>query len=286
MDEKTLQKLHALELEIAAEMKRICEKHRIRYFMIAGTLLGAVRHGGFIPWDEDMDFGMLRADFERFVSVCADELDREKYFLQTGDSDPGYTYAFAKIRLNGTRIVEDLSQEAAAHQGIFIDIFPFDNVPDSRLLRKLHERDRYLWKNMLAVKLGYHNGQNRAKSLQKLLGAAAAVLPADYIRKKKERAFTRYNGRTTKMVVTAEGSYRYYKEMIPQRRTQKLCRMPFAGTDFFTFAAYDAYLKEMYGDYMQLPPENQRNKHAVLAVDFGQYAEKDSVEKRQLFDIQ
>ena len=100
MDEKTLQKLHALELEIAAEMKRICEKHRIRYFMIAGTLLGAVRHGGFIPWDEDMDFGMLRADFERFVSVCADELDREKYFLQTGDSDPGYTYAFAKIRLN------------------------------------------------------------------------------------------------------------------------------------------------------------------------------------------
>ncbi len=276
MEYTELQKLHDLELEIAAEIKRICEKHRIRYFMIAGTLLGAVRHKGFIPWDEDMDFGMLRADFDRFVETCENELDQEKFFLQTEETDPGYTYAFAKIRLNGTRIVEGLSRDAAAHQGIFVDIFPFDNVPDNRLLRKLHERERYVWKNMLAVKLGYHNGQKRAKSLQKLLGRTAAVLPAGFIRKQKERAFTRYNGRKTQMVVTAEGSYRYYREMIPYRYTQKLCRMPFADTEFFTFAAYDAYLKDMYGDYMQMPSEEQRNKHAVLEVDFGQYAESKS----------
>ena len=276
MEYTELQKLHDLELEIAAEIKRICEKHRIRYFMIAGTLLGAVRHKGFIPWDEDMDFGMLRADFDRFVKTCENELDQEKFFLQTEETDPGYTYAFAKIRLNGTRIVEGLSRDAAAHQGIFVDIFPFDNVPDNRLLRKLHERERYVWKNMLAVKLGYHNGQKRAKSLQKLLGRTAAVLPAGFIRKQKERAFTRYNGRKTQMVVTAEGSYRYYREMIPYRYTQKLCRMPFADTEFFTFAAYDAYLKDMYGDYMQMPSEEQRNKHAVLEVDFGQYAESKS----------
>ena len=273
MEHTEIQKLHDLELEIAAEIKRICEKNRIRYFMIAGTLLGAVRHKGFIPWDEDMDFGMLRADFDRFVAACADELDPEKFFLQTDGTDPGYTYAFAKIRLNGTRIVEGLSRDAAAHQGIFVDIFPFDNVPDNRLLRTLHERERYVWKNLLAVKLGYHNGQKRAKSLQKLLGAAAAVLPAGFIRKQKVKAFTRYNGHLTKMVVTAEGSYRYYREMIPYRYTQKLCRMPFADTEFFTFASYDAYLKEMYGDYMKLPPEEQRNKHAVMEVDFGQYAE-------------
>ena len=276
MQNTELQLLHVLELEIAAEIKRICEKHRIRYFMIAGTLLGAVRHKGFIPWDEDMDFGMLRADFDRFVETCENELDQEKFFLQTEETDPGYTYAFAKIRLNGTRIVEGLSRDAAAHQGIFVDIFPFDNVPDNRLLRKLHERERYVWKNMLAVKLGYHNGQKRAKSLQKLLGRTAAVLPAGFIRKQKERAFTRYNGRKTQMVVTAEGSYRYYREMIPYRYTQKLCRMPFADTEFFTFAAYDAYLKDMYGDYMQMPSEEQRNKHAVLEVDFGQYAESKS----------
>ena len=276
MEYTELQKLHDLELEIAAEIKRICEKHRIRYFMIAGTLLGAVRHKGFIPWDEDMDFGMLRADFDRFIETCENELDQEKFFLQTEETDPGYTYAFAKIRLNGTRIIEGLSRDAAAHQGIFVDIFPFDNVPDNRLLRKLHERERYVWKNMLAVKLGYHNGQKRAKSLQKLLGRTAAVLPAGFIRKQKERAFTRYNGRKTQMVVTAEGSYRYYREMIPYRYTQKLCRMPFADTEFFTFAAYDAYLKDMYGDYMQMPSEEQRNKHAVLEVDFGQYAESKS----------
>ena len=276
MDDRTLRRLHSLELEIAAEIKRICDKHRIRYFMIAGTLLGAVRHEGFIPWDEDMDFGMLRADFDRFVTACGEELDQQKYFLQTSETDPGYTYAFAKIRLNGTRIVEGLSEEAAAHQGIFVDIFPFDNVPENRILRKLHERERYIWKNLLAVKLGYHNGQKRAKSLQKLLGAAAAVLPAGFIRQQKDRAFTRYNTRPAKTVVTAEGSYRYYREMIPYRWTQKLCRMPFEDTTFFTFSAYDSYLTDMYGDYMQLPPEAQRNKHAVLEVDFGQYAETES----------
>ena len=88
MTEKELSRVHELELVIAEEIKRICTKHHISYFMIAGTLLGAVRHGGFIPWDEDMDFGMTRKNFERFVRVCQKELDSSKFFLQTMETDP------------------------------------------------------------------------------------------------------------------------------------------------------------------------------------------------------
>ena len=80
-----LQHMHSLHLILADEVKRICEKHNIRYFMIAGTLLGAVRHKGFIPWDDDMDFGMLRNDYDKFVSVCAAEIDENKFYLQTED---------------------------------------------------------------------------------------------------------------------------------------------------------------------------------------------------------
>ena len=105
MTEKELLRVHELELVIAEEIKRLCTKHHISYFMIAGTLLGAVRHGGFIPWDEDMDFGMTRKNYDRFVRICQKELDSSRFFLQTMETDPGYTYAFAKIRLLGQQTV-------------------------------------------------------------------------------------------------------------------------------------------------------------------------------------
>ncbi len=273
MTETDLKKLHELELILAKEFARICEKHKIRYFMIAGTLLGAVRHGGFIPWDEDMDFGMLRSDFERFLAVCREELDTDTYFLQTGETDPAYTYAFAKLRLNGTKIVEEIGRDTFANKGIFIDIFPFDNVPDNRVLRRIHEKERYLWKNMLAVRLGYHNGRKRAKILQVMLRLASRLLPVKVIRGLKERAFTRYNKGRSKYVVTAEGSYRYDREIIPRRFTEKLQPLSFEDTEFFTFASYEDYLTNLYGDYRKLPPVEERNKHSVMTVEFGKYGQ-------------
>ena len=121
-----LQHMHSLHLILADEVKRICEKHNIRYFMIAGTLLGAVRHKGFIPWDDDMDFGMLRNDYDKFVSVCAAEIDENKFYLQTDKKDKYYTFNFAKLRLCGTKVIESFSFDVQTNQGIYIDIFPID----------------------------------------------------------------------------------------------------------------------------------------------------------------
>ena len=271
MTEKELSRVHELELVIAEEIKRICTKHSISYFMIAGTLLGAVRHGGFIPWDEDMDFGMTRKNFERFVRVCQKELDSSKFFLQTMDTDPCYTYAFAKIRLRGTVFTEALAKDSKAASGIFVDIFPFDHVPRNRLLEKMHERERYLWKNLLAVKLGYGNGAKRSFILRAALFLASRILPTDFIRARKKVAFTRYNKMKASRLVTAEGSYRYMKEKIPVRYIRNLIMMPFEDTEFPAFAEFELYLRSMYGDYMKLPPEDQRNKHNILGVDFGPY---------------
>ena len=101
MEKSVLRRLQQTEFEILKEFDRICKKHNIQYFLDSGTALGAARHKGFIPWDDDIDVGMLRSDYEHFLEICPKELE-QKYFLQTIETDPGCPCLFAKIRKNGT----------------------------------------------------------------------------------------------------------------------------------------------------------------------------------------
>ena len=117
-----LRNVQLVQLEIAKEVKRICEQNNISYFMDGGTLLGAVRHKGFIPWDDDLDFGFTRDNYEKFIATAKKNLSSE-FFLQTWDSDREYGYAFAKIRKKGTIYQERIAQDSNANCGIFIKAF-------------------------------------------------------------------------------------------------------------------------------------------------------------------
>ncbi len=128
MAPKTLIKeVQAIELEILLEVDRICREYEIPYFLDSGTLLGAVRHKGFIPWDDDIDIGMLRSDYERFLSIANRELGSE-YFLQTYRTD-GAPIMFAKVRKKGTTFVEFRLRNIPMEHGLFIDVFPYDFLP-------------------------------------------------------------------------------------------------------------------------------------------------------------
>ena len=133
----TISKVQAVICEIMQQIDTICRRHNLTYFAIGGTALGAVRHQGFIPWDDDIDIGMPRKDYEAFMRYAAEELP-QGYFLQTFATEKKTPFYFAKIRKDNTKFVEFYLRDLDIHQGIFVDIFPFDNVPDNPVVEKLH----------------------------------------------------------------------------------------------------------------------------------------------------
>lgn len=268
-----MEKLHNLEFKIALEVKRICEKNNIKYFLIAGTLLGAVRHGGFIPWDDDMDIGMLREDYDLFLKACKNHLS-DIFYLQSWDSDPDYPFSFSKIRLKGTQIVEKFSENSNMQNGIFIDIFPFDNVPDSKIKAFIQGKKYFLCKRILWIKKGYGNNIKNECFKQKIryyvFKLFSMCFSYDFIKNYFYQTQIKYNFQQTKKVV-ADGSYSYSKESINREWVCNLEYAKFKSEEFLCFKDRKDYLEHFYGNYMKLPPEDKRNRHLLVKVDFGKY---------------
>lgn len=131
-----LTQLHQVLYEILEEIVRICDKHNIPYFVIGGTAIGALYDKAILPWDDDIDIGMKREDYNKFLQIASQEL-REPYFLSWIHTDPHSPYYFAKVKKNNTLFVEEMFKDVPMHQGIFVDIFPFDRIPNNKLLRKI-----------------------------------------------------------------------------------------------------------------------------------------------------
>ena len=155
---KELTQLRAVLYDILSEIIRICDKHDINYFAIGGTAIGALYDKGILPWDDDVDIGMTRKNYNKFLAVAPSELKPE-YFLSWLETDPHTPFNYAKIKKNGTTFIEDKYKHIKMHHGIFVDIFPFDNVPDSPFFRKLQfkisnflktcfmAKDVWMWKH-------------------------------------------------------------------------------------------------------------------------------------------
>lgn len=275
--EDTISRVRAIQVEILLEIDRICRKHDIDYVLFAGTLLGAVRHRGFIPWDDDVDVAMLREDYDRFIRAYESETDR-RFFLQTKQSDPAYFNQYAKLRRNGTRYVQYQFQHLPMHQGIYVDIFPLDGATRSGLKSWL-QRSLILILRTANKAVNYGNSLAFIKShpspLRRiqyyLLFPVLRLAPKGLLHRLYTKALTLWNSPETAEVtylasVVTHRMYENYR--LPKRQLAETTLLKFEGHSFPAPKCYDEWLSNIYGDYMTYPPKNlRRGHHDIIEID-------------------
>ena len=274
LSNEELRHLQLCELSIAKEIKRICDTNNIRYFMYSGTLLGAIRHHGFIPWDDDIDFAMERSQYCKFCDICRSQLGSD-FFLQTWDTEDEYPFSYGKVRLNGTHINELFQPKVpVAHDGIFVDVFPLDNVPDGIIQRIRQKTAYFVYPRIMWMKKGYGECIKEENTKQRIKYDLMSWLikPLSYksIKDKYERIMQMYNGDQTERVI-ADSIYSFDKNSLPSEWLKTRKEYLFENVMLYSFGDYEAYLTHQYGDYMQMPPEENRHSHSIIEVDFGKF---------------
>ncbi len=253
------------EQEILDVIDKVCVDNGLRYSLAYGTLLGAVRHGGFIPWDDDVDVMMPRADYERLIEIWPSAAPKA-YLLETERMTDDYVNTFLKIRKDHTTYLQfDSERTAKHHKGIFVDIFPADRRAPGRISGKLQ---RFAFALYLLYNRGYPQEGGRTEALQKAL---LRLVPKRFHRQlsnwagEKSRSWNQNASGELVFPCTMRDCSRFY----PGDLFEHLERIPFNGKTYFAFRDRDLFLRIRYGDYMQLPPEEERVwKHHPILVDF------------------
>lgn len=259
-------KLKEIQLEIFKCIIDICNKYNICYFCFGGTALGAVRHNGFIPWDDDIDIAMKRKDYERFIKIAPNELPPH-YFLQNYKTDLDFRLPFAKIRDSRTTFIETSGRNLNINHGVYIDLFILDGFPDSdrkaKHLYKLNKLTRgYCAKDDIS------NRSKKANFLIFLSRFYFLFAKTHKVIKKFEEQCKKYDFDKCRRGICF-GSIYGLKDMWPTEWFNGVSKFKFEGIEVNLPIEYDKYLRQIYGDYMVLPPESKRIAHHYCdVVDF------------------
>ena len=265
-----MKEVWAVQLDLLAELDRVCKKHHLSYIAGAGTLLGAVRHKGFIPWDDDMDFYMLRKDYDRLIRIKG--AFRKPYFLQNAYTDPGLMRTFSRLRNSNTTACSAWEEGYDINKGIFIDIFPLDGVNESFIKNRIQKlkNDYYL----LGIS---EKHQEKGKGFVKTVRRKVMNLLISLRRSDKRKNFRRYEANLKKYSNRNSGMwgnrtlvFECPKSRRPYEDWKDLEFVPFEFTQIPIPRNYDSMLRQQYGDYMKIPENKGTNMHGelILSTDY------------------
>ena len=244
-------------LEILLEIDRICRKNHIEYSLDGGSLLGAVRHGGFIPWDDDVDVCMSRREYLKFRKACKRDLNKDKFFFQDHTTDPNYPWGYGKMRLLGTELTRPGQEHLHCVTGVFSDIFVMDNVPDGYIARRVHYALCFVIRKLLYSQLGMVAEKSMIKRM--FYSFCYHHIPREKVFRFRNMVAGICNRRETELV--SQMTFPYPKRCkfgTPAKCFRAFRDIEFEGHVLRCFEDYDALLSTQYGDYMKLPPVEDR----------------------------
>ena len=254
------EEIKKIQLEIVKEIDRICQKHKIRYYLAYGTLIGAIRHNGFIPWDDDIDIMMPYEDMIKFQSISDQEMDKERFFYQSPESEAEYRLTINRVRRNGTVLIEPTLEGKSVHQGIFVDIYPLFVAKEGKISRKLQ-----VIKGMLRA---LYMLDEPVKNHGLLMKMGSEVILKLKSKKGKERTARKYleefrkkNFDESQYVTVLDSGIKemattYQREWFGSGKLHA-----FENTQLMVPEKYEQVLNTYFGDYTVLPPEEERVYH-------------------------
>ncbi len=259
----TLEEMHEALLEILTEFDRVCRKYGLRYSLAAGTLLGAVRHKGFIPWDDDVDVYMPRPDYEKFIELVAGGGVLPEYMSLSPDRGKGTYYCFAKIL--DSRYPLKCSNHIEVKY-LYLDIFPVDGVPaDKKERDKMYKKEK-VWVYLAGI-CQWYTIDRWWGFIEYIFGFWLYIFVNLFIGRK--RAVKKMNEYAAKYPYETSELAAFHNfglscEALPRQAYEDLQEMEFEGRKFFVTSAWETYLKNKFGNYMQLPPKSRRKpKHFI-----------------------
>ena len=268
----SLRRLQLKELALLKSFQKICAEQSFSYFALGGTLLGAVRHKGFIPWDDDIDIGIPREDYERFIEYCQNH--KVPFELHTFRNDENHYRYFSRIEDPSVKVkrTDNLTEEISS---AWVDIFPLDGMPDGRIARSIHKY--YVLFRRAMYKLScFHLGVNVNKKNrplhEKMIVKFGQIFPVEkflYIEKelnKLDRALKKYPYQKSQYLVNAMGAYKF-REMFHKKFYGEGKMYPFEDTEIRGPVDYDFVCAQLYGDYMNPPNQDERNHHNSVMLD-------------------
>lgn len=278
MKNNDLNKIHTALLFMAGCLDEICKEHHINYTVDGGTMIGIIRHNGFIPWDDDMDVHMLRSDYERFIELIESNID-SRFKIVNLNNTKNYYHCHAKFLLKDSQVIQYEHKNSDEAQELFIDVFPYDNAPTNKFLQITQKWKCYVLGKAIFLRGNFIKEKNIQNTiLDYLILKLMKNMTRDELINRVEKESQKYNGTETGLVAYMTGSKKGYEHTLsPKDLHEDTIYMNFEDIRLLCVRNYDYLLRLQFGDYMVIPPVENRVDHNMKLIKLPKYLEASEI---------